>query len=105
VIDELKCINCGMCEEACPVDAIEMTSVFDVTGLSRQQMLFDKEKLLSMYDQTVQSGIDPVRTERGVLGPASEILEAPDSPNSEWPERQIGATSTPAPHIRPPAKH
>lgn len=90
VIDELKCINCGMCEEACPVDAIEMTSVFDVAGESREAMLYDKEKLLSMYDQTVKSGVDPVRTGRGQLGPASKILEAPDSPNSEWPQKQIG---------------
>jgi NADH-quinone oxidoreductase subunit I len=33
VIDELRCIYCGMCEEACPVEAIELKllSVFDVT--------------------------------------------------------------------------
>lgn len=73
VIDELRCIYCGMCEEACPVDAIELTSVYDLTGLTREQMLFDKEKLLSVYDETVTSGKDPVRTSRGVLGPASNI--------------------------------
>ena len=48
VIDELKCIFCGMCEEACPCDAIELTNEFDISGLSREQMLFDREKLLSM---------------------------------------------------------
>lgn len=52
VIDELRCIYCGMCEEACPVDAVELTSLFDLTGRSREEMIFDKEKLLSVYDMT-----------------------------------------------------
>jgi NADH-quinone oxidoreductase subunit I len=72
VIDELRCIYCGMCEEACPVDAIELTSLYDLTGLSREQMIFDKEKLLSVFDTTVAAGTDPVRTQAGKLGPASE---------------------------------
>ena len=81
VIDELRCIYCGMCEEACPVDAIELTSIYDLTGLTREEMIFDKEKLLSVYDQTVQSGNDPVRTHRGALSPASEnAVEAKDAP-------------------------
>ena len=52
-IDELRCIFCGMCEEACPVDAIELTHEYDVVGLSRQEMIFDKEKLLNVYDVTI----------------------------------------------------
>lgn len=52
-IDELRCIFCGMCEEACPVDAIELSPMYDVVGLSRQEMVFDKEKLLSVYDLTI----------------------------------------------------
>ena len=51
--DELRCIFCGMCEEACPVDAIELTPEYDFTGYSRQQMVFDKAKLLHIYDATV----------------------------------------------------
>jgi NADH-quinone oxidoreductase subunit I len=54
-IDELRCIYCGMCEEACPVDAIELTSVYDIVGLTRQEMVFDKSKLLRVFDQTAKS--------------------------------------------------
>src|SRR5688500_14303221 len=54
-IDELRCIYCGMCEEACPVDAIELTSVYDIVGLTRQEMIFDKSKLLRVYDETVKA--------------------------------------------------
>ena len=52
-IDELRCIYCGMCEEACPVDAIELTPEYDIVGASRQEMIFDKEKLLHVYDVTI----------------------------------------------------
>ena len=76
VIDELRCIYCGMCEEACPCDAIELTSLYDLTGMSREEMMFDKEKLLSVYDLTVAEGTDPIRTRRGELGPASEPAPA-----------------------------
>ena len=57
-IDELRCIYCGMCEEACPVDAIELTSVYDLVGMTRQEMIFDKSKLLEVYDRTV--GTEPM---------------------------------------------
>jgi len=51
-IDELRCIYCGMCEEACPVDAIELTPEYQLVGHSRDEMIFDKEKLLMVYDRT-----------------------------------------------------
>ena len=73
VIDELRCIYCGMCEQACPCDAIELTSLYDLTGLSREEMMFDKEKLLSVFDRTVAAATDPIRTGRGPLGTASEL--------------------------------
>jgi NADH-quinone oxidoreductase subunit I len=74
VIDELKCIYCGMCEEACPVDAIELTSIYDLVGHTRQEMLYDREKLLAVYDETIKSGKDPIRTHSTPLGPASQIV-------------------------------
>ncbi len=52
-IDELRCIYCGMCEEACPVDAIELTPQYAIVGTSRPEMIFDKAKLLEVFDQTI----------------------------------------------------
>jgi NADH-quinone oxidoreductase subunit I len=51
-IDELRCIYCGMCEEACPVDAIELTPHYDLVGRSREEMILGKEELLAVYDET-----------------------------------------------------
>ena len=85
VLDELRCIFCGMCEEACPCDAIELTSIYNLTGLSREQMTYDKEKLLSIYDQTKDNPKDPNRTHRGRLGCASELEMTPISATSAKP--------------------
>ena len=68
VIDELRCIYCGMCEEACPVEAIELTGLNDLTGLSRQQMIFDKAKLLSVFDATTDA--EPMRYGKAPALPA-----------------------------------
>jgi NADH-quinone oxidoreductase subunit I len=43
----LRCIYCGMCEEACPCDAIELTEKFNVVSTTRAEKIYDKEKLLS----------------------------------------------------------
>ena len=85
VIDELRCIYCGMCEQACPCDAIELTTMFDLTGLSREEMMFDKEKLLSVYDETTKAGTDPVRTHMGRLSIASDPHLGPAGGNDRTP--------------------
>jgi NADH-quinone oxidoreductase subunit I len=47
-INMLRCIYCGLCEEACPEEAIFMSKTYAVTGLSRELMIFDKERLLAI---------------------------------------------------------
>jgi len=50
-IDELRCIFCGMCEEACPVDAIVEGPNFEFATETREELLFNKEKLLANGDR------------------------------------------------------
>jgi len=45
-IDMLRCIFCGYCVEACPVDAIGMTQNFELANYKRTDFVFSKERLL-----------------------------------------------------------
>lgn len=46
-IDLMKCIYCGMCEEACPCDAIELTETYTQVATSREEKIYDINRLLS----------------------------------------------------------
>ena len=50
-IDMVKCIYCGLCEEACPVDAIVEGPNFEYSTESREELLYNKEKLLANGDR------------------------------------------------------
>ena len=41
-----RCIFCGMCEEACPTSAIQLTPDFEMGEYDRQQLVYEKEDLL-----------------------------------------------------------
>ncbi|MBB4265026.1 NADH-quinone oxidoreductase subunit NuoI [Roseospira visakhapatnamensis] len=50
-IDMTKCIYCGFCEEACPVDAIVEGPNFEFATETREELLYDKDKLLANGDR------------------------------------------------------
>jgi len=54
-INMLRCIFCGLCQEVCPEEAIFLRQDYSLTGLTRGEMVYDKEKLLSLGG--VQGGI------------------------------------------------
>ncbi len=50
-IDMTKCIYCGFCQEACPVDAIVEGPNFEFATETREELFYDKEKLLANGDR------------------------------------------------------
>jgi NADH-quinone oxidoreductase subunit I len=47
-INMLRCIFCGFCQEVCPEEAIFLQKDYSLTGLTRAEMIYDKEKLLAL---------------------------------------------------------
>ena len=50
-IDMTKCIYCGFCQEACPVDAIVEGPNFEFATETREELYYDKDKLLANGDR------------------------------------------------------
>ncbi len=50
-IDMTKCIFCGLCQESCPVDAIVEGPNFEYSTETREELLYDKAKLLANGDK------------------------------------------------------
>ncbi len=43
--DLSRCLFCGLCEDACPVDALELTQDFEMASYTRQGAIWDRQML------------------------------------------------------------
>ena len=62
-IDMLKCIYCGLCEESCPVDAIVQGPNFEFGTETREELYYDKEKLLENGDKWEQTLAENIKAD------------------------------------------
>jgi len=47
-INFLRCIYCGFCQEVCPEEAIFLQKDYSITGSTRGELVWGKEKLLAL---------------------------------------------------------
>ena len=50
-LDMVKCIYCGLCQESCPVDAIVEGPNFEFSTETREELYYEKERLLANGDR------------------------------------------------------
>jgi len=62
-IDMLKCIYCGLCEESCPVDAIVQGPNFEFGTETREELYYNKEKLLENGDRWEQTLAENIKAD------------------------------------------
>jgi len=63
-INMLRCIYCGFCEDACPTEAIVLGHEYELTYDSRQDAIFNKDRLLVPSKGDAQ--LTPQKTEPGL---------------------------------------
>jgi NADH-quinone oxidoreductase subunit I len=62
-INMIRCIFCGYCEDACPTNAIVLENNYEISGPTRQGMIYTKDMLL--VDPPSPELVTPRRVEPG----------------------------------------
>ncbi len=63
-IDMIKCIYCGLCEESCPVDSIVQGPNFEFATETREELYYNKKKLLENGDRWESVLAENIKIER-----------------------------------------
>ncbi|HEY5649229.1 MAG TPA: NADH-quinone oxidoreductase subunit NuoI [Nitrospiria bacterium] len=59
-MDMTRCVFCGFCVDACPVDALGMTAEFEFATYDKRKLNLDKEQLLAIGDKAFPDREKPV---------------------------------------------
>lgn len=76
-IDILRCVFCGFCEEACPVDAIRLGPEYAIAGTAEKKWVYTKEVLVDRSE--LSGGVQSIKDETekhpsvGKLKPGSNL--------------------------------
>jgi NADH-quinone oxidoreductase subunit I len=73
----LRCIFCGLCEEACPTDAIVLTPRFEMADYRRGSFVYAKDRLLVPPDAGV--GTSPDERPGGIPADLGSVTQAKDT--------------------------
>jgi NADH-quinone oxidoreductase subunit I len=69
-IDLLRCVFCGYCVEACPLDAIRMdVPEVMIAEYTRESFIYSKERLLNHDNRDIVPDYNPVRPVKWTHGP------------------------------------
>ena len=53
-IDITKCVFCGYCVEACPVNALAMTKMYEFSTHDKRTLMFDKKRLYQIGELHIE---------------------------------------------------
>jgi NADH-quinone oxidoreductase subunit I len=53
-MDMTRCLFCGLCVQACPVDALAMTREYEWAVYDKRDLLLNKHQLLAIGDRAFQ---------------------------------------------------
>lgn len=51
-MDMTRCLFCGMCVQACPVDALAMTREYEWAVYDKRELFLNKQQLLAIGDRS-----------------------------------------------------
>ena len=60
-MDMTRCVFCGLCVEACPVDALGMTKEYEWAVYDKRSLKLNKEQLLEIGDRAFPEHERPVQ--------------------------------------------